>query len=719
VKLSLSQLFACSLAAAALVAAIAFGLFRRTAHEAALATAQSGHDVVATHMHQAVVAELGRARHGIDHFESGVRASAIRTDNEATVESYLLLELLGDVHLSEVTLTRAKITSFNDEGAANIASDGPREQVSVLRERDGRITTRVTKRGEDGAFAAFQRAQEGAPLAPIGPAMDPTEHLTFSVITEKRNKGRAIWSDLHFAEPDQLLPEARRRVVLTVQKAIEDAHGFLGVLRIGLSLDALDALSRSVLDEKDDPETVAIFAFSTGDPPHPDLVARLDPADAIKLIGQDLRVVPARPPPALTALEASPLFAKLDPDLPVGGGMLDVGGERYLATMRALETDEGGTTGWFVVVLGPEAHYTREARRLERHLAFGFGATILVLLAIGALTVRGIRRGLGRLAGATQRMHAFDFRATSESSRIREIDELGSGLERAKTVVRAMGKYIPLELVRRLFATNEEPQLGGQLSEISMLFTDIEGFTTLAEKLPPNELALRLGEYLEAMTRAIVACDGTIDKYIGDAVMAIWNAPLPVDKQAEKVCRAILAAQKAAGGCFASAGWKGLPPLVTRFGAHKAKVMVGHFGAPSRLSYTALGDGVNLAARLEPLCKQYGIVALVSEDIQAEANTAFVFRRIDRVAVKGKTKGIDVYELLGATGDDIPNLEQARTYEKAFDAYLAGTFAHAAFLLEPQAADDPPSQVLLDRCRYLERNPPAEPFTGVYVAKSK
>ena len=175
----------------------------------------------------------------------------------------------------------------------------------------------------------------------------------------------------------------------------------------------------------------------------------------------------------------------------------------------------------------------------------------------------------------------------------------------------------------------------------------------------------------------------------------------------------------AARRLYASEAWSGLPALVTRFGLHRASVMVGHFGAPTRLSYTALGDGVNLAARLEPLCKQYGVIALASDAIVAEARDEFLFRRIDRVAVKGKTQGIDVYELLGKKGEAIPNLERARRYEEAFDAYLARDFARAEGILAAQAEADPPSAVLLERCRVMRDAPPPAGWEGIHVASSK
>ncbi|HEY8072664.1 MAG TPA: adenylate/guanylate cyclase domain-containing protein, partial [Labilithrix sp.] len=327
----------------------------------------------------------------------------------------------------------------------------------------------------------------------------------------------------------------------------------------------------------------------------------------------------------------------------------------------------------------------------------------------------------GRVVAQTSKMRAFDFEPAKDTSVFRDVEDVMTGLERAKTVVRAMGKYVPIDLVRRLYESNEEPRLGGELEDLSMMFTDIEGFTSLSEKLPPDALAKKLGEYLEAMTVAIEDTGGTIDKYIGDAVMAIWNAPTHVSDHPKRACRAALACMDAAKKLYASESWKGvgLPPLVTRFGLHRAKVMVGHFGAPTRLSYTALGDGVNLAARLEPLCKQYGVVALASEAIVEAVGDEFVFRRIDRVAVKGKTQGIDVYELVGRRGEALAQLDRCKTYERAFEAYLGRDFDRALALLGPQVREDPPSAVLAERCRVMRDAPPPEGWAGIHVARSK
>jgi len=169
---------------------------------------------------------------------------------------------------------------------------------------------------------------------------------------------------------------------------------------------------------------------------------------------------------------------------------------------------------------------------------------------------------------------------------------------------------------------------------------------------------------------------------------------------------------------YASERWKGFAPLVTRHGVHTARVMVGHFGAPDRLSYTALGDGVNLAARLEPLCKQYGVEVLVSEaTVQATAG-AFAFRLVDKVAVKGKQESVRVYELLGLRDECEARLPIARAYESALEAYFGRDFRGALDRLAT-IADDRPASVLAARCKAMIERPPPEDWNGVWIAKSK
>jgi adenylate cyclase len=725
-RVTLGQLFTGATIAIAIVVISAFVLFVRSSHRSILIASQRQQERVASRVETRVVRELGRAQRVLEAVERAILSGAVPVDDQPDLEAAIYTRVIDDPHLEEVTFTRGIFVKY-EKGEAVLAPEG-RSQLSVYRSSTGSVITKLTGGSGDGTFAVQTRDRgkdskfAATPFRSEGTGPDPTKHLTFSVAAAEALRGTPIWSDLHWSELDHAVPQRDQRVVLSVQKAVLDGAGtLLGVLRVGLVTNELDAIAsvQSAPGEVEDVQRIALLATAPKRGT-PRLVARLDPTDRMASTEDDeIRVVADRLPPEVRDLLRSPIVADLDSAHPNASGSLIVDGEPWLATLREIDLGEGGTSGWMVAILAPESRYTADLQAFERKFMSAFAITIGVLLAIGAATVIALRRGLSRVTSATMRMRVFDFAPVGDHSLIKDIDEVMHGLERAKTVARAMGKFVPIDLVRRLYESNEEPELGGEMIDVALMFTDIEGFTTLAEKLPPDVLAKRLGDYLAAMTDAIEATGGTIDKYIGDAVMAIWNAPTRVEHFGLQACRATLACMKATKALYASPTWKGLPALTTRFGIHEARVMVGNFGAPTRLTYTALGDGVNLAARLEPLCKQYGVVTLVSEAIVEHAKDEFVFRRIDRVAVKGKTTGIDVYELLGAKGEAIDDLPRARSYEQAFDAYLERDFQRAITLVEPHAADDPPSAVLAERCRQLVDHPPPAAWSGVHVASSK
>jgi adenylate cyclase len=200
--------------------------------------------------------------------------------------------------------------------------------------------------------------------------------------------------------------------------------------------------------------------------------------------------------------------------------------------------------------------------------------------------------------------------------------------------------------------------------------------------------------------------------------MAVWNAPTPCEGHPRRACEAALAAQAAGEALFASAEWQGRPPLLTRFGLHTEEVLVGHFGAPDRMSYTCLGDGVNLASRLEGLNKQYGTFLLASDAVREAAGPDFAFRFVDVVVVSGKGQAVRVHELMGRADLAGPRRETARRYEEALALYLRREF-RAALERFQALTDDPPSAILAERCRlYLVAPPPAD-WNGAYVATTK
>jgi adenylate cyclase len=208
-----------------------------------------------------------------------------------------------------------------------------------------------------------------------------------------------------------------------------------------------------------------------------------------------------------------------------------------------------------------------------------------------------------------------------------------------------------------------------------------------------------------------------VDKFIGDAVMAIWNAPDEVPDHAVQACRAALHCDAELEKLYRSTEW-GRARLVTRFGLHVGGVFVGHFGAPDRLSYTAIGDSVNLAARLESLNKQYGTRMLCSEDVVQRAGGHFAFRLLDRVAVKGKSQAIGVYELLGLKESPRVAAEVLSRYAEGLAAYTQGDFARAHQTFEKNP-EDPPSRAMAKRCAEFVKTPPLPPWLGVTVAHEK
>jgi PAS domain S-box-containing protein len=285
--------------------------------------------------------------------------------------------------------------------------------------------------------------------------------------------------------------------------------------------------------------------------------------------------------------------------------------------------------------------------------------------------------------------------------------------------IRVWGKYAPVDLVRRLYREKSEPALGGELMEISIMFSDIKGFTTFSEQLDPSQLADMLGLYLETLSHIIQQdTHGTIDKYIGDAIMTIWNAPEPVRNHPQMACLAAVRCRQAARSLAQTPEWRGFPAFETRFGLHCAKALVGHFGARDRMNYTAIGDAINLASRLEGLNKRYGSSIVASKTVVERAKEAFDFRLLDVVAVKGKSNPITIYELLGTKGA-LEHCHQAvSAYETAFEEYSAGNFERALALLRENSSD-PPSRVLMERCEAFSKIPPAEDWSGIYIWASE
>ena len=300
---------------------------------------------------------------------------------------------------------------------------------------------------------------------------------------------------------------------------------------------------------------------------------------------------------------------------------------------------------------------------------------------------------------------------------------------REKRFIRgAFGKYVPPAVVEEISERPEVLKLGGQKRELSLFFSDLAGFTDLSESMDPEELIALLNEYLNEMTQVVMEEGGTLDKYIGDAIMAFWNAPMPVPDHADRALRCAIFMQRKMDRL--NERWRGddkmqelnrkwaekardMAGFQVRIGVNSGEVVVGNVGGEERFEYSAIGDAVNLAARLEPANKTYGTLSMVSEFTveKLEDPEAYRLRELDLVAVKGKTQPVKVYELLGFSDEVLaPQREEAlEHYARGMEAYhrrdweLAERYFGAALEADPS---DGPSRVYLERARNYSTEPP-------------
>jgi adenylate cyclase len=347
------------------------------------------------------------------------------------------------------------------------------------------------------------------------------------------------------------------------------------------------------------------------------------------------------------------------------------------------------------------------------------GLVFLVLaVLLGYVLAHRITNPLRAIAADLEQVGHFKLSALpAPTSFVQEIAVVSDSVERMKASLRSFGRYVPAALVEDVITSGREARLGGECRVLTIHFSDIVGFTSISEALEPTALVEHLGEYLQAMSAILREHDGTIDKFMGDGILAFFNAPTPVPAHAAQACRAALVATRRLRELRPQWEAAGRPAFYARIGLHTGEALVGNIGTTERFAYTVIGDAVNLASRLEALNKVYGTEILATREVVDAAGPGFEWRQLDRVAVAGRHEGTLVVELLGVQGDVPPSVLHARDlYEAALAAYFAQRFADAAAGFRAAAAASPSDRtavLMAERAEVYQHFPPPAHWGGV------
>jgi adenylate cyclase len=294
-----------------------------------------------------------------------------------------------------------------------------------------------------------------------------------------------------------------------------------------------------------------------------------------------------------------------------------------------------------------------------------------------------------------------------------------------KIMIKSMfSRYVNPTVVDELVAHPEKLTLGGERKELTVFFSDIENFTQISEKMAPEALVTVLNEYLSEMTALILLNNGTLDKYEGDAIVAFWGAPIPLENHALLACTTAVQMQEMIQGFQTVWLREGKPLFNTRIGINTGEVIVGNLGGASRFDYTVIGDSVNLGARLESANKLYRTHNMISERTYKIVKEHVFARELDVLIVAGKTEPIRVYELMGTVATGIPPEKERllETYTNALRYYRQRDWDNAIRLFEKvleHTPDDYPSQLYIDRSFLFKASPPPDDWNGVFILQTK
>ncbi len=364
---------------------------------------------------------------------------------------------------------------------------------------------------------------------------------------------------------------------------------------------------------------------------------------------------------------------------------------------------------WEVITLTPTDDFVGTLNRTNRDMI----VLIAGLTGFELLLIYVFARRLSRpIEGVSRELRSVEDLTFSHAapalSNIKEINDLQTAVSLFETSLRSFSSFVPLDVVRKLIKTGTPLTLGVEQRFLTVLFTDLQDFSSLAEQMAPDDLLAHLSAYFEVVSQAIAEEGGTIDKFIGDGIMAFWGAPVHRDDHVLRACCGAMRATRRMQRLDADWSAQGRPTLHLRVGLHCADVLVGNVGSSERLSYTVMGDGVNVAARLQGINKGFGTTICISDSMVEAVEPNIVARPIRKVRVKGRKREFMIYELLGIKNCDDPELKAPDGFERlcemtqaASSYFEQGKFDQAARRYEEillAFPGDPLARSLLSMC---------------------
>ncbi|OAP41392.1 adenylate cyclase [Sinorhizobium glycinis] len=419
---------------------------------------------------------------------------------------------------------------------------------------------------------------------------------------------------------------------------ISQAHRGNPKIVIGADV-VLDTITDFLSRERLTDDSVSLVLDAVGRP-----IIHSDPVAMKRILATKDSTAPVAVP------ETDPLVESIRRNPPTPGkvSFVDVGDRTYLVMVTALQSAVL-LSGHRIVVAAPLDELMAAANEtLVQGLAVS-GSVVVLAVLFSLVLAHLITKSLNQLTASANRLQDLDFTTPIDvPSHVTEISTLNGAMNRARDAIFTFALYVPRELVRKGIESGQFTGRAGWRQEVTALFTDIYDFTAISEHHSPEAVVAMLSEYFDIFSEVVAAHDGTIIQFLGDSVFAMWNAPVADPRHAEHACRCALAVEERLAAFNAKQREKGLPEFRTRFGIHTGPAVVGSVGAKERLQYTAMGDTVNVASRLEGMNKDYGTTILASGAVVAQCGDVIAFRPLGLAQAKGRAGALEIYEVLAA-----------------------------------------------------------------------